>query len=111
MNPNKQQPFRHPGVQEASEERVLLVTRSKAGGQERIDWWPSVAEAEASDHIVLEVRRRIHVEKEKKNWTGSASFWRFILGKSGTQDRYTRESAYEQKEFYDSVLDKKPEGK
>lgn len=98
---------RKPGVHTLSEERVLLVTKNKITGAERCDWWPSVEEAEDSNMIVLEVRDRIKVEKEKKDWKGLNSMLNLILGKSGTQDNYLREDTFKQREFFESVDDKK----
>ncbi|MEO8376379.1 MAG: hypothetical protein ABI579_01810 [Candidatus Sumerlaeota bacterium] len=99
--------FRHPGVHEADESRVLLVTKHKITGAERCDYWPSVEEAERSDQIVLEVRERIKIEKHKSNWTGLASLLNMSLGKSGTTENYTRKRALDQKEFFESIDDKK----
>ena len=101
-----QKPIRNPGVHEASEDRVLLVTKHKTTGAERVDWWPSVAEAEASDMKVLEVRQRIHLEKNKTNWTGLQSMLRVALGVSGVQDNYIRDNAFKQKEFFETVDEK-----
>lgn len=98
--------FRHPGVHEASEERVLLVTKHKITGAERCDWWPSVEEAEQSDMKVLEVRERIKIEKHKSNWTGLSSLLGLALWRSGTQDQYLRKRSLDQKEFFESVEDK-----
>lgn len=99
-------PFRRPGVHDAAEERVLLVTKHKITGAERVDWWPSVEEAEASDMKVLEVRQRIRKEKHKSNWTGLASLLGIALGPSGTQDYYLRDNTFKQREFFESVDDK-----
>lgn len=104
-------PRRHPGVQEASAERVLLVTKNKITGAERCDWWPSVEEAEDSNMKVLEVRERITIEQNKKDWKGLASILRLVLGPSGAQDHYLRERALDQKEFFESVEDKKTKKK
>lgn len=98
--------IRRPGVHEASEERVLLVTKHKVTGAERIDWWPSKEEAEASDLTVLETRERVKIEKEKKDWTGLASLLNLVLGKSGTTARYLRPRALDQREFFEPVEDK-----
>ena len=100
-------PHRRPGVHEADSHRVLLVTKHKITGAERCDWWPSVEEAEASNMIVLEVRERITIEKHKSNWTGLRSMLRVALGPSGAQDDYLRENTLKQKEFFESVDDKK----
>ena len=99
--------FRHPGIHEAAENRVLLVCKHKITGAERCDWWPSVEEAERSDMIVLEVRREIKIEKHKSNWTGLASMLNVALGKSGTTVDYTRKRSLDQKEFFESTDDKK----
>lgn len=99
--------FRKPGVHEADDERVLLVTKHKVTGAERCDWWPSVEEAEASDLKVLEVRERVKIEKHKRNWKGLASLLSVVLGPSGTQDHYVRDRSLDQKEFFESVDDKK----
>ena len=100
-------PRRRPGVHEAESNRVLLVTKHKVTGAERCDWWPSVEEAEDSGLNVLEVRDRVTIEKHKRNWTGLASMLFVALGKSGTQDEYLRERPLAQKEFFESVADKK----
>lgn len=94
---------RHPGVQEVSAERVLLVTKDKTTGAERCDWWPSVEEAEESNQKVLEVRERMSIERKKTNWTGLASVLNLVLGASGTQDYYTRKRPFDQREFFESV--------
>lgn len=94
--------YRHPGIQEADEERVLLVTKHRITGAERVDWWPSVAEAERSDMIVLEVREKVRIEKTKK-WTGLSSLLNLVLGKAGTTDRYTRQRSLDQREFFEAV--------
>ncbi|MCC6545703.1 hypothetical protein IT570_00935 [Candidatus Sumerlaeota bacterium] len=99
--------FRHPGVHEADTDRVLLVTKHRVTGAERCDWWPSVEEAERSDMIVLEVRNRIKIEKHKSNWTGLSSVLNSALGKSGTTEEYTRKRALDQKEFFESIEDKR----
>ena len=99
--------YRHPGIHEADEERVLLVTKHKVTGAERCDWWPSVEEAERSDMKVLEVRERIKIEKHKKNWSGLSSVLHLVLGKSGTTEEYTRKRSLDQKEFFESVDEKK----
>ncbi|MBI1289664.1 hypothetical protein GC173_00275 [bacterium] len=99
--------FRRVGVHEADDERVLLVTKHKITGAERCDWWPSVAEAEASDMQVLEVRERIRIEKRKSDWKGLTSLLRVVLGPSGAQDHYVRDRSLDQKEFFESVADKK----
>lgn len=100
-------PRRIPGMQEVSDEKVLLVTKNKITGAERCDWWPSVEEAEDSNMEVLEVRERRKVEKNKQDWTGRPSILRFILGKSGTQDLYLRDRSFDQREFFESVEDKR----
>ncbi len=97
---------RHPGVHEAAEERVLLVTKDRNTGAERCDWWPSVEEAKECDQEVLEVRQRIRVERKKKSWTGLDSLLNFVLGASGTQDHYVRDRPFDQREFFESVDDK-----
>lgn len=99
--------YRHPGIHEADTDRVLLVTKHKITGAERCDWWPSVEEAERSDMIVLEVRERIKIEKHKNNWTGLASVLNGALGKSGTTLDYTRRRSLDQREFFESIDDKK----
>lgn len=98
---------RHPGVHDVEDERVLLVCKNKITGAERVDWWPSVEEAEASNMKVLEVRDRITVEKNKKDWTGLRSVLRLALGKSGAQDSYVRDRALDQEEFFETVTAKK----
>jgi hypothetical protein len=98
---------RRVGVHEAADERVLLVTKHRITGAERCDWWPSVQEAERSDQIVLEVRDKIRIQKHKSNWTGLASVLGIVLGRSGTQDHYVRDRSLDQKEFFESVEDKK----
>lgn len=100
-------PSRHPGIHEITDERVLLVTRNKSTGQERCDWWPTVEEAEASNMEVLEVRDRIKVEKNKSNWTGLASVLNLVLGKSGTTHYYTRDRCFKQREYFESVDEKR----
>jgi hypothetical protein len=100
------QSSRRIGVHEVSDEKVLLVTKHRVTGAERCDWWPSVAEAEASDMIVLEVRDRIKVEKRKSNWKGLASLLGIALWRSGTQDAYIRDRALDQREFFESIDDK-----
>lgn len=99
---------RHPGVQEQEEERVLLVTKNKITGAERVDWWPSVEEAERSNMIVKEVRQKISTPKQKKvtEWSGLKLLARLLLGASGTQDNYIRERPLHQKEFFESVDEK-----
>jgi len=99
--------FRKPGVHEADDERVLLVTKNRVTGAERVDWWPSVKEAEESNMIVQEVRERAKVEKHKRDWTGLASVLHLLLGKSGTQDYYLRDRSLDQREFFESVEDKR----
>jgi len=99
---------RHPGIHEAAEERVLLVTKDKTTGAERCDWWPSVEEAEESNMVGLEVRDRIKIQKKQKRWQGLASVLCQILGKSGTQDYYLRKRPLEQKEFFETVEEKNP---
>lgn len=96
-------PRRHPGVHDAHEERVLLVTKNTITGAERVDWWPSVEEAEDSNLKVLEVRRKITVPRRKTNWKGLKSLLYTVLGKSGTQDFYVHERNYDQKEFFEVV--------
>ncbi|CAN5438462.1 hypothetical protein BH09SUM1_BH09SUM1_32730 [soil metagenome] len=83
------------------------MTKHKITGAERCDWWPSVKEAEESDQIVLEVRERIKTEQHKRNWTGLSSVLMNVLGRSGTQDAYVRARSLDQKEFFESVEDKK----
>lgn len=102
---------RHPGVHEIEDERVLLVCKHKITGSERIDWWPSVEEAERCDMEVLEVRDRVATEKRKKDWTGLASILGLILWRSGTQDYYTRDRALDQEEFFEPVAAKRKKGK
>ncbi len=99
---------RIPGFHEMAEERVLLVTKNKITGAERVDWWPSVEEAENSNMIVLEERRRISTPRKKKvhEWTGLKLIARLLLGPSGTQDNYMRERPLRQKEFFESVDEK-----
>lgn len=104
-------PNRHPGVHEIEDERVLLVCKSKITGAERVDWWPSVEEAEKSNMNVLEVRDRVRVEKRKKDWKGLASILGLLLWRSGTQDYYTRERTLDQEEFFEPVAAKKSQGK
>jgi hypothetical protein len=101
------QPRRHPGVQEVEEERVLLVTKHRITGAERCDWWPSEQEAKDSNLDILEVRKRIHVPKVKKDWKGLASLLHMVLGKSGTQDYYTRQRPLDQREFFETVDDRR----
>jgi hypothetical protein len=102
-----ERPRRHPGVQEVDEERVLLVCKDKSTGAERVDWWPSEEEARDSNMEILEVRRRVRVEKEKTNWTGLNSLLRIVLGRSGTQDAYTRERPVDQREFFETPDDRR----
>jgi hypothetical protein len=100
-------PARRPGIHEMSDEYVLLVTKHKITGAERVDWWPSRKEAEESNLLVLEERGRRKVEKHKKDWKGLASLLHIVLGKSGTQDYYTRRRGLDQREFFESVEEKK----
>lgn len=100
-------PVRITGVHENSDEYVLLITKNKITGAERADWWPSREEAEASNMIVLEERRRVKTEKHKKDWKGLASLLRIVLGKSGTQDYYLRRRGLDQREFFESVEEKR----
>ncbi len=97
---------RHPGIHDAVEERVLLVTKDRSTGAERCDWWPSVEEAKASNQEVLEERDRIRVERKKKDWTGLDSLLNLVLGASGTQDHYVRDRPFDQKEFFEPVDEK-----
>ena len=97
--------FRKPGHHEAASERVLLVCKHKVSGAERCDWWPSVEEAEASDWKVLEVRERIKTEPPR--WTGLWSVLGLVLGRSGTQDKYVRNRALDQREFFEVTDDSK----
>jgi hypothetical protein len=98
--------IRTPGVHEVCDEKVLLVTKHRVTGAERVDWWSSVKEAEESDLIVLEQRDKVTVEKRKKNWTGLASLLHMVFGKSGTTPWYTRERPLDQREFFESVDDR-----
>ena len=102
-----EKPRRHPGLEDIEEERVFLVTKHSITGSERADWWPSEQEARDSNYDILEVRQRIRVPREKKDWTGLGSLLRMVLGKSGTQDYYTRQRPLDQREFFESVDDKK----
>ncbi len=97
---------RHPGVHEYADERVLLVTRDKATGQERCDWWTSVEEAEASNMEVLEVREKMTVDKTAE-FKGMMWWARALLGKAGAQNTFIRSRGIDAQEFFESAADKK----
>ncbi len=98
--------FRRPGIHEVSDEKVLLVTKDKTSGAERVDWWPSVKEAEESNMQVLEVRETRKIQKRKSDWKGLKSMLALALGRSGPQESYLRERSLDQREFFESVEDK-----
>jgi hypothetical protein len=87
------------GVREASDKKVLLVCRSKSNGGIRIDWWPSVDEAQRHDMVVLEVRERIEVPK-KVEATGLWKLAEMILGRAASQDRLIHKRGLDQKEYF-----------
>ncbi|MDX2176133.1 MAG: hypothetical protein SF028_06650 [Candidatus Sumerlaeia bacterium] len=89
----------NPGLREQTEEKVLLVVRSKSNGGTRIDWFPSVEEAQAHDMEVLEVRERIQLAK-KPEATGFMKLLEMTLGRAASQDRLIHEKTLRQKEYF-----------
>jgi len=88
------------GLREQTTEKVLLVCQSKSNGGIRIDWWPSVEEAEQHDMIVLEVREKITLPARH---TPKDPFYKklgLFLGKGGAQDELLKRNAFDRKEWF-----------
>lgn len=88
------------GLREVTDEKVLLVCRSKVTGAERVDWWPSVEEAQRHDMEVIEVRERIKVPHRVMEPTGLWKLGEMILGRAISQEILVRRRSMDQKEFF-----------